>query len=471
MGCEGDYTMPCTTILVGKKASYDGSTLMARNDDSQAGELNIKKCVVIKPEEQMKQYASVLSAFKMDLPEDPMRYTCVPNVKKDRGIWAGAGINEVNVAMSATETITSNPRVLGADPLCNDGIGEEDMVVLVLPYIHSAREGVLRLASILEKYGTYEMNGIGFQDVDEIWWLETIVGHHWIAKRVPDDRYVIMANQQGIDSFDFSDAFGNKENHMCHPDMLNFIKDNFLNSTGSSFENFNVREAFGSKSDFDKVYNTPRVWYSQRYLNPNSYIDEPESFTLPWSLTPESLISIEDVKYVLSSHYQHTDVDPYNNGSNKYRSVGINRNTFVVCTQLRPYCQKDRMAVEWLAFACNAFNTFIPFYANVTSLPSYIQDTPEIVDSNSLFWASRMIGALTDSHYASCHPYVEQYQLKVQSQMHTFLSQFDKDSMHDLKDKNQIISDYMQKETTLLLNELLFIDCNEMKNAFSRSDG
>ena len=30
------------------------------------------------------------------------------------------------------------------------------------------------------------MNGIAFQDVDEIWWLETIGGHHWMARRVPD---------------------------------------------------------------------------------------------------------------------------------------------------------------------------------------------------------------------------------------------------------------------------------------------
>lgn len=37
--------------------------------------------------------------------------------------------------MTATETITSNPRVLGADPLVKGGIGEEDIVYLVLPYI------------------------------------------------------------------------------------------------------------------------------------------------------------------------------------------------------------------------------------------------------------------------------------------------------------------------------------------------
>ena len=62
--------------------------------------------------------------------------------------------------------------MLGADPLVvyqpamgdtpevPGGIGEEDIVYLVLPYIHSAREGVERLGRLLETYGTYEMNGI-----------------------------------------------------------------------------------------------------------------------------------------------------------------------------------------------------------------------------------------------------------------------------------------------------------------------
>ena len=50
------------------------------------------------------------------------------------------------------------------------------------------------------------MNGIAFSDHDEIWWLETIGGHHWIARRVPDDAYVVMPNQLGIDTFDLKDA-------------------------------------------------------------------------------------------------------------------------------------------------------------------------------------------------------------------------------------------------------------------------
>ena len=88
-------------------------------------------------------------------------------------------------------------------------------MTITLPYISSAREGVERLGMLLETYGTYEMNGIAFQDENEIWWLETIGGHNWIAKRVPDKEYVVMPNQLGTDSFDLEDAYGKKENHMC----------------------------------------------------------------------------------------------------------------------------------------------------------------------------------------------------------------------------------------------------------------
>lgn len=168
--------MPCTTILVGKDASYDGSCLMARNDDNGPGSFEPKKLVVITPEEQKRDYTSVLSHVHIELPDDPQRYTAVPNAVAGRGIWAAAGINASGVSMTATETITSNPRVLGADPLVAydpqtetpGGIGEEDLVYITLPYIHTAREGVERLGMLTETYGTYEMNGIGFSDAKEI---------------------------------------------------------------------------------------------------------------------------------------------------------------------------------------------------------------------------------------------------------------------------------------------------------------
>ena len=96
--------MPCTTILVGKKASYDGSTMIARNDDSPSGQFTPKKFVVVHPEEQPRKYKSVLSHVEIDLPEEALRYTAVPNALEGEGIWAAHGINAAGVGMTATET-------------------------------------------------------------------------------------------------------------------------------------------------------------------------------------------------------------------------------------------------------------------------------------------------------------------------------------------------------------------------------
>ena len=86
--------MACTTILVGKKASYDGSTMIARNDDSGSGHFTPKKFVVVQPQEQPRHYESVISHVKIELPEQPMRYTAVPNAVDGEGIWAASGVDE-----------------------------------------------------------------------------------------------------------------------------------------------------------------------------------------------------------------------------------------------------------------------------------------------------------------------------------------------------------------------------------------
>lgn len=74
-------------------------------------------------------------------------------------------------------------------------------------------------------------------------------------KRVPDDVYVVMPNQLGIDHFDLDDALGAQKNHMCSADMGEFIRDNHLDLSLNG--ELNPREAFGSHDDSDHVYNTP----------------------------------------------------------------------------------------------------------------------------------------------------------------------------------------------------------------------
>lgn len=493
--------MACTTILVGKKASYDGSTMIARNDDSGVGHYTAKKFAVIHPTEQKREYRSVLSHVKIPLPEHPMRYTAMPNAVEDVGIWAACGVNAANVAMTATETITSNPRVLGADPLVTyqpakdgkeevvGGIGEEDFVYLVLPYIHSAREGIRRLGMLLEQYGTYEMNGIAFQDSDEVWWMETIGGHHWIARKVPDDVYVVMPNRFGMDVFDMEDALGGQKGFMCSGDLAEFVEQHHLNL--SLNEVFNPREIFGSHDDSDHVYNTPRAWYMERCLNPNSKVwDGPDadytpfSDDIPWCMVPERKITVEDVKYVLSSHFQGTSYDPYLAYGDKsmagaFRSVGINRNDFMAIIQMRPDCAEDCRVIEWVAYASNVFNAVAPFYANVDEVPEYLGNTSAEVSTDNLYWSSRLLAALADASFGKSLPHIERYQMQVLAKGYEQLNRCDalleqeKDVEKRLqlrKDANNQIAEIIKEETLKTLDKVLFERSNQMKNAYSRSD-
>ena len=432
--------MSCTTILVGKKASYDGSTIIARDDDSGSGRYDPKKFVAIAPQEQPRHYRSVLSHVEIDLPDNPCRYSIVPNVLPNRGILAEAGVSERNVAMSATETIAVNERVLAADPLVvlqpadeadgkpevPGGIGEEDIITLILPYVSTAREGVKRLAELLETYGTYESNGIIISDVDEIWYVETIGGHHWIARRVPDDKCAIIPNQLGIDYFDFDDAFSDAREFMCSADLTEFIETHHLGRAagtqgGMNGGHCNPRVVFGTATAKDHIYNTPRAWYMYRYLDPADAENlTPESDDIPWCLEPENAVTVEDVDFLLGSHFEGTPYDPYGTqgteeSRHRYRPIGINRTGHMVAMQIRPYAPVESRSIMWISYGSGAFTTSAPFYANVDDTPAYLRDTTPEVSTDCLYWTNRLIATLADAHFYETSNAVEGFSEDVRS--------------------------------------------------------
>ncbi len=486
--------MSCTTVLVGKKASNDNSTMIARTDD---GHFDVKKLIVVDPKKQPRKYKSVISHLEVELPDDPMRYTACPSVDRKNGIWAATGINAANVGMTATETITSNPRVLAADPLVEykkatgrrekdtpGGIGEEDIVVLVLPYIRTAREGVIRLGELLEKYGTYESNGIAFNDADEVWWLETIGGHHWMARRIPDDACAINPNQFGMDAFDLDDAFGARRAHLCSADLREFIRDNHLdlNQGGA----FNPRDVFGSRTDMDHIYNTPRAWFMGRYLTPRSHRWDgenaeftPESDDIPWALVPDRKVTVEDVKYMLSSHYQGTPYNPYTSQDTgrrgMYRSIGINRTGVTSVCQIRGDMPEAIRGIEWICFCSTAFDAILPVYANVAAMPKYLSRVTLDASTENFYWASRLIGVLADHNYAACVQQIERYQSAVFTRGRQLLREYDRRMAESgdfslTAEANEKLAEMAKEQTVDTLNKVLLSASENMKNGYNRAD-
>lgn len=356
-----------------------------------------------------------------------------------------------------------------------------------------------------------------------------------MARRVPDDSYVVMPNQLGIDEFDFDDAFSDRQEYMCSKDLRQFVEryhldltqytdkdssvipifseddedqdDDSDDSLTFSLEDdsdeddydedfdeapeFDPRAAFGSHDDADHVYNTPRAWYMLRYFNPTDYIWDgpdadykPDSNDLPWCMVPEKKITPEDVKYVLSSHFQGTPFDPYKSYGDKsmagaFRSIGINRNDFMGFIQIRPYMPRGSRAVEWIAYASNAFNVMLPIYPQVDTLPDFLTSTTDQVSTDSFYWTSRLIAALSDACFRKNQNHIERYQLSVQSKATHILNITD-DQLSGETDPagrtaiqtraNEAITAMARREASRALSNVLFEVSSNMKNSFARSD-
>ncbi len=230
----------CTTVLVGKKASIDGSTMIARNDDTFLPLTPQRFYVEPANDHQEGEWVSNQNGFKAPLPKKAYRYSLTPNVEVDKeGVYAESGFNEKNVAMSATESVYGNERALAFDPLVKDGLAEDSLQSMVLPYIDSARDGVKYLGDLIKKYGSPEGNGVLFSDKHEVWYMEIVTGHHWVAQRIPDDAYAIAANQVAIQQVDFKDS----DNFMYSDGIQKFVKKYHLNTDK---EGFNFRHIFGT---------------------------------------------------------------------------------------------------------------------------------------------------------------------------------------------------------------------------------
>ena len=452
----------CTTILVGKDATIDGSTMIARSEDG--GSTIIPEAfIAVNPKDQPKHYKAVISGQEIDdedLLPNPLRYTSAPDASGKNGIWAAAGINDATVAMTATETITTNSRIQGIDPLVEEGgLGEEDFVTLTLPYIHSAREGVKRLGYLVEKYGTYEMNGSAFADHDEVWYIETIGGHHWAARRIPDDAYVAAPNRLNIDFFDFND----EENFMCSSDLLDIINEYHLNP---DYQGYNLRHIFGSSTIKDAHYNNPRAWYIHRYFDPE-WEGEPGDQDQPFITYAKKKISPEDIKFLESSHYQDTKYDVYGTPNTEaekklFRPIGINRNFETHILQIRNDVEEGIAGVQWLAFGPNTFNCFVPFYTNVTTTPASFQTGPDF-DLTKIFWLNKLNAQLGDTNYKVYSALEQAFEEKTMAKLRQIENETDRavkgltgrDLQKKLEEANQKMADLTYKQTVALTGEMV----------------
>ncbi|WP_125763037.1 C69 family dipeptidase [Companilactobacillus hulinensis] len=463
----------CTSIMVGKDASMDGATYISRNEDRLVA-IHPKKFFVQPAVSGRKEtYVSPFNNLTVPLPEEGMRYTSTPNGDDSEGPNEEDGFNELNVGESATESVYANERVLAFDPFVKNGFAEDSLTTLVLPFIKSAKDGVRYLGELIKKYGSAEGNGIQFNDKDSVWYMEIVTGHQWVAVRIPDDCYAVAANQIAIEDIDFNDP----ENYMWADGIQEFVEEHHLNPDNDRWD---FRHIFGTDTEKDHHYNTPRVWYTQKCWNP-SIEQDPESPELPFIRKPEHKLSIEDIQYILKSHYNETKYDPLGNGTEHerrvYRAISLSRTANSHILQMRDSDKNGAAGVEWIAFGVPSFSPHVPFFTNANDTDASYRELTDKMDMKSSYWMYEALGMLVESHY---NEFIEQdtdYQKALSEWARRKIEEVDKkavtmsgDALTDyLTEQNHEIATHYNEETKKFMADLVTQGC-ELSNLVFKMD-
>lgn len=443
-----NHSSSCTSILVGKDATNDHSIMIGRNEDAKAA---WPKRMVVHPHGSLKGvFVSKDTGLKVKLPADSARYTATPEWTDKEGLFEEDGINEYDVAMSATESAYTNDLVLGYDPLVKTGLNEEAMITVVLPFVKTAREGVRRLGKLIEKYGTGETNGVLFADNDEAWYFESGGGHYWVAQRIPDDSYAVVANQLAIQEIDFDDP----DNFMFQPHIREFVNRYQLNPDQ---QGFNFRHIFGTASRSDAIYSTPRVWYGHQMFDPQSCVNEkPESQELPFIVKAERKLSLLDVQDYLASHFQGTVYDPIGTGDDKdkgkYRPVSLAK------TQESHILQMNRASginIHWLAMGVTAESIYVPFFNGITDVLAPYKRGKLPSQESSAYWVFKNTGVLVDAQLHDFLPQLENVQGQLKRQLIQGVNQVDEKAptINDLSKRQQYLTEQSKALASLALKK------------------
>ena len=438
----------CTTIIIGQEQTADGSMIVARSEDWDA--MEAKNYEIFEGTDNgPREFVAKDSPFRCELPEKALGYSALSPYNL-HGHWGSAGFNTAGVGMSATESIFSNDEVLKHDPLVENGVAENSVFNITLPYVHTAREGVERLGMLIEKYGIAEGFGIGFVDSKEIWYLETACGHRWLACRMPKDKYFVTGNQSRFRTYDPND----KENYLASADLIEFAEKHGLYNPAQGA--FDFHEAYARDIKLDTTYNYPRVWGLQQFFSPEIKNDVTKN-TFPVFAKAGHKVTLTELRTAFRFHYDNTEHDPYLNSNPKepYRPVSIFRTTQTHLLQVRPELPQAIGCVNYVAMGMADLGVFLPLYQGITSYPeAYTKGNGES-SADSAYWKFRKVMALGMTNYNKYAPIIKEAYAKFEAETDQRQREMEEEYLRIYKTQPLHAKDLLQAFSDKILNSAL----------------
>jgi dipeptidase len=377
--CDSGEASACTSLLVTKGATADGSTMITYTADSHElyGELYFRAA-------GRHPAGSMMEIREWDT-DKPLG--SIPQVAQT---WRVVGnMNEHQVAIGETtfggQEALENPK---------GGIDYGSLMYVSLQRAKTAREVITVMSQLVEAHG-YASKGESFSisDPNEVWLMEMIgkgpgtLGANWVAMRVPDGYVTAHANQSRIRKFPLHDP----DNCLYSKDVISFAREKGYFS--GKDEDFSFADAYEKVNCDDIRACDARVWLFYHRVAPSMKIPmdyvkcKPGAPPLPMWVKPDSKLGPRDLIRIMRDHYEDTDFDMRQDvGAGPYsmpyrwrpmrwkidgksyvheRAIATQQTGFSFASQSRAFLPNPVGGVLWFSVDDAASTVYVPMYVGI----------------------------------------------------------------------------------------------------------
>lgn len=441
LAAAASSALACTTTLVGKKASADGSVMVSHSDDGlgdarlvyvpakdhKPGSMRpvyYSHCALdFKP-----QWGGTVSHRIVDGKRAPMYATkgdpksvplgFIPQVAHTYAYFdANYGI--MNEHQLSIGECTDKAKV---DPEPESGkriFYSAELSRVALERCKTAREAILLMGALIDKYGYYGTGEtLTVADANEGWVFE-MAGYDkdgtdgvWVAQRVPDDGFFVSSNQFRIREIKTGDP---NQLHSANIFEAAQKKGWWKPADGP----LDWTQVYGDGEFHHPYYSLRRVWRAQSLAAPSlnlpAWVDGPFTRAYAFAIKPDQKLAVTDIFAIHRDNYEDTEFDltkglaggpfgdpnRYEGGAesagdsplstvkgNFERPLNIYRCVYAYVNQSRSWLPPAIGGLTWFGPDRPATSTLMPFYAGATNLPKPIQTSDILKYDRGSMWTA-----------------------------------------------------------------------------------
>lgn len=416
------YATACTNLIVGKKASADGSVICTYSADDYGMFQSLCHFPAAKHQKgtMRKVYNWDTNVYHGEIPEAEETYSVTGN------------INEYQVTIGET-TFGGREEMVDSTGILDYG----SLIYIALQRSRTAREAIKVMTSLAETYG-YNSEGETFTicDPDEAWIMEMMgcgpgsKAVVWVALRIPDDAICAHANQSRIRTFNQKD----KDNVICSKNVVKYART--MGWFDGKDADFSFCDAYAAPDFSGRRFCEARVWsFFNRFCGgmeqyvPYAEGKAKDAEPMPLWIVPDRKLSVRDVEDAMRDHYEGTpfalDSDigggiwqmPYRptpltftvDGKKCFneRPISTQQPGFVYVSQMRSWLPREIGGVLWWGNDDGNMVAFTPVYCCTTKVPQ-CYNTPGAdaltFSMDNAYWVCNWVSNMVYPRYSLMFP-------------------------------------------------------------------